>query len=110
MPNSSLILRRAGHLPKGKCALAIRTHDLGGTDYTALATLTIDQAHGIAAAYPDIHWLYPESAPPEVSAMRLHLSVRNDPHSGYPHCGSWKVLETAASSPLHIFRMRRSMI
>lgn len=70
-----------------QCAIVLRSHDLGGTDYEHVARLTMVEAEGVASS-GIIHFLYDHDIPEDIVPARLSIKLREDPQ---PNVRLWKL-------------------
>jgi len=77
---TSLILRAMNRNEDriAKCSLSLRSHDLGGTDYSHLATLTIEQGISLAMGERAINWHFNPPHHREQQAGKLLIKLRED--------------------------------
>lgn len=85
MSESLIILQR-----HGAYSLALRTHDLSGTDYAPLVKLTRDLAHAISGPQTGIHFLHGERLEgPAPEKRELSILRRKDRK---PNTRSWELM------------------
>lgn len=74
MGDSLTLMRR-----HGKYSLSLRRHDLGGTEYQTLCSLTELQAHALAGPHTGLFFLHEEKPiHPPVEPRALHIFRRPD--------------------------------
>jgi hypothetical protein len=81
---TSLKLRRNDRTDDrtAKCSLILRSHDLGGTDYEHLATLTLEQGISLSMGERAINWLHDAPYHREQQAGKVLVKLRRDAEPG----------------------------
>jgi len=74
----TLAFRFGYNLKNNRCALVLRSHDLGGTDYSYIATLDVAQAQAIEKGDAGIHFLGNSVAQPDIQPAYLKVKLREN--------------------------------